>query len=51
LELRKPFKFYDGRIFTGEWNKISHSIEGFGVTILPNGDYCEGYFKNNGTTG
>jgi hypothetical protein len=51
LELRKPFKFDDGRIYTGEWNTISNLIEGFGQTILQNGTYGEGYFKNNKDNG
>jgi hypothetical protein len=51
LELRKPFKFDDGRIYTGEWNKISNLIEGFGETLLQDGDYCEAYFKNNKANG
>jgi hypothetical protein len=46
LELRKPFKFNDGDIYIGEWNKISNLIEGFGQMTNKDGDYGEGYFKS-----
>jgi hypothetical protein len=51
LELRSSFKFDDGRIYTGEWNIISNLREGFGQTIRSDGDYFEGFFKNNKANG
>jgi hypothetical protein len=44
LEVRRPFKFDDGRIYTGEWNKNLNLIEGYGQTILQDGSYSEAYF-------
>jgi hypothetical protein len=51
LELRRPFKFENGKIYIGEWNIISNLREGFGQTIHSDGTYFEGYFKNNKANG
>jgi hypothetical protein len=51
LELRKPFKFDDGDIYTGEWNTISNLREGFGLIIHIDRTYFEGYYINNNANG